>query len=82
MWMFFHRWFGWDYVYIKNAVTSRVIRVKVSPNGRYIFLPHPFQEKVIDRPLPREGKVIEGWVVVPLTYNVTTYKNWMGGIFD
>jgi len=71
MWMFLYKMFGWDYVYVENLATSKIVRVKVAPNGERVFQPYSFQVNVIDAPLPIEGKVIRGWKTIPLTPNVT-----------
>jgi len=65
------RWFGWDYVYIRNTACSKICRVKVAPNGERIFQPYSSQVQLISEPLPIDGKVIGGWRTVPLTPNIT-----------
>lgn len=71
MWIFLHKLFGWDYVYIKNFADSQITRVKIAPNGTRIFMPYSFQVNVINELIPVEGAVINGWNVIPLTKGVT-----------
>ena len=71
MWMILYKLFGWDYVYVTNTATSKIVRVKIAPNGERFFQPNSFQVNLISEPLPIEGKVINRWTTVPLTPNVT-----------
>lgn len=33
MWIYFHKWFGWDYILMNYGLSSRIFRVKKAPNG-------------------------------------------------
>ena len=71
MWKLLHKLFGWDYVYVENSATGKIVRVKMAPNGLMVFQPYSFQVIVIPEPLPITGEWFGGWRVVPLTGLVT-----------
>ena len=71
MWKLFNILFGWQYVYVTNTAACKVTRVKQAPNGAYYFQPYSFQMNFVPSTLPRAGEHVNGWLVQPLTRQIT-----------
>lgn len=74
MWIILSKLFGWDYVFIQNTATEKIVRVKIGPDERRWFQPYYFQVNPIKEKLPLDGETIGGWKVIPLTAGITQYK--------
>lgn len=71
MWKIWHKLFGWEYVYIRNSATSKIVRAFKAPNGEMMFQAYSFQVTVIPHPLDIKGEILDGWRTIPLTPMVT-----------
>lgn len=59
MWIYFHKWFGWDYILMTHGLTSEILRVKKAPNGlEYVVA---YDGDVIPRSRWREWSPLTWW---------------------